>query len=794
MMMLFTGCSDKISQLLTSSSTAGTGETNPQQQTEEVQETTPFAVRTALREYIVADPEKGVGGYGRYTEIEIREDWPDSLKTAVREANERAKESVHTRVDAFLQDNPHPVKEAGGTVKEPYQYAEFSYIVTVTRADDVLCSILETDIENHIPDKGYWGTSWEGIYRHCIFHARSFETESGRELTLADITGEGTDLSVALKDALEQKYGVRDFAKTDSGAYVWTADYLGVRFYFDPEQVAKDKWSEVNAYFSQSTERSVHVSLPYTAFSGAYAGKAAQTPEAFIAQIDRGHKYALPYDDRAVEIVTRKGEEYPYAVEIAKASGNIDTWALEHAALTDDYFLFRSGGAYYFVRQNTSSYNSETYCYNFASPDGGYGRFENQRIQSFDSFLGQCQMALPFSPACAHMCENVRTFGRDKFERIKGRPHGHYAFRPENGRGRLWLHFALTDDALSFDTGSSALRLLNEITAVTIDEAGNETGEVTLSRGEILMPESVQGEAGLYFSMSYDYNSYDAHFFLYDCSTASGQRVRLNTRIESNPFYDGMYLCRITESVSKGEISLDTFRDEPQTAYIRVGNKDYPLIPNYGEESHYGEVIDFGDEDWWVVEGYVGSYAMTEEDYEESYGVYDVSEASLVIAADGSVVLEIDEEHYEGTLPEEGIYSTVTELKMEGPRENNTMMLQPLEEGNRSAKGVIDVIGPFDRVRISFEGIPATNSPSKENPISIWLTRTDTASAADAGGSGVRTVPVLLAARIYYHINGTLSNHAFSSRMRLRMASTAMRIGGSVSCTTGLSSPFFSRS
>ena len=750
--LLATGCGGGLlpQELLSgvSSTQAPEQETMVQDMTE--QETKPFEVRHTLKEYVVADPEKGVGGYGRYTEIEIREDWPETLKSAAHEANERAKESVHTRVDAFIRDNPHPVKEAGGTVTEPYEYADFSYIVTVTRADDVLCSILETDIENHIPDRDPLGTNWEGVYRHCIFHAASFDTGSGEALKLSDITGEGTDLSAALKEALAQKYGVSGFAKTEAENYAWTADYLGVRFYFDPETVDPEKWGEVNSRFSQSRERSVHVSLPYSMFSGAYAKKAAETPEAFIAQIDRGNRYALPYDERTVEILTREGHEYPFAVEITKANGDISTWSLESAEVTDDYFLFRSGGAYYLVRQSTELNNSETWCYNFASPDGGYGRFENQRIQSFDSFLGQCQMALPFSPACAHMCERLRRFGRDKFERISGRPHGYYAFRPENGRGRLWLHFALTDDALSFDTGVSALRLTTEISAVAIDDAGNETGEVSLQPGEILMPETVHSEDNMYFGMSYEY-PYAGQYIAYDCGTASGQRVRLNTRIADNPSYEGMYLCRITESVTKGETGFDRFAYEPQTAYIQVGNRTFPLIPNYGEASYYGEVIDFGDEDWWVVEGYVGAYTMTEEDFEDSYGVSSAAKVNLVIGEDGSVVLDIDEEHYEGKLPEDGIYSLVTDLKMEGPRRNDTMHLEREEtepdydiffgweemtEEEVEAlweewsamyelkEGVIDAIRPFQRVRISFEGVPATNRPSDENPITVWLTRT----------------------------------------------------------------------
>jgi hypothetical protein len=52
-------------------------------------------------------------------------------------------------------------------------------------------------------------------------------------------------------------------------------------------------------------------------------------------------------------------------------------------------------------------------------------------------------------------------------------PNGHYAFLPEPGRGRTWLHFALIDDSLALDSRNVGCRLLTELGAAELDEAGN---------------------------------------------------------------------------------------------------------------------------------------------------------------------------------------------------------------------------------------------------------------------------------------------------------------------------------
>ena len=698
----------------------------------------PYEVRHTLREYVKFDPEKGIGGYGRYTEISLQEDAPGTMRKTVSEANARAKESVISRVDALMEENDFPVREPGGRVTEDIRYAQYSYILTVTRADDALFGILETDMQKNVPDydpiSGYvWG---EGE-THCIFRAASYDTETGKELALADLSSDTAALSDRLSLALKQKYGVTDFADTAAAdAFVWTADYLGVRFYFQRDKVDAKKWEEVNAYFSQNNTRTVHVSLPYCFFDGAYKEKASRVPESFIAQIDRGYAYALPYEKKTVGVEVLEDDK-PYAVTFTDRKGRKSTWVLDYGDAMDDYFLLRAEGKYCFIRQVSER---EAFCYNFDHPDGGYGRFQNQGIQYFSSFLGECQLALPFSPACAYMCEEQhRSFGEDWSDQRRGTAGGHYAFLTEPGRGVLWTHFVLKDDALFLDMENVALRLLQDIRVTELDAAGHETGDYMMEKGDLLMPYRVQGEAKAYFYYAKDYQMYEGvRDFVYDCTTGSGKHVRLYTRGENDPYYDGIYLSRITEASTKGEAEFPPLPVEEKQTLVRIRDTYYPLIPDPSARSHLYENIDFGGENWWDVMGYTGTWEMTKADLEESERLDEgVTTARLVIGVDGSVTLDVGEEHYEGQLPVETGYSTVTEIEMDGPRKNGNMRLIRMEtekatddlrdevwnERGNDMEDIVAMIPAFDRVSCHFAGLPATNEPSKEHPMEVYLTR-----------------------------------------------------------------------
>ena len=118
-------------------------------------EMAPYAVKTVLREMTSADPEKGIGVYGRYTELSAEGEVPEALSKALAEANARAKESVETRAAAFLAENSFPAAEKDSDTQDAdtqdrFRYRNISYIVNVTRADKALFSILETEMDSGI--------------------------------------------------------------------------------------------------------------------------------------------------------------------------------------------------------------------------------------------------------------------------------------------------------------------------------------------------------------------------------------------------------------------------------------------------------------------------------------------------------------------------------------------------------------------------------------------------------------------------------------------------------------------
>ena len=141
-----------------------------------------YAVRTELKEQFFADPEKRIGVYGRYTELKAEGEVPEALSRVLAEVNARAKNSVEAGAERFLAENRFQ-PAAGADEKLPIRYRNLSYIVNVTRADDILFSILETEMESGIGDaEGTWLRAPES----CRFRSAVYDTASGKELTLSD--------------------------------------------------------------------------------------------------------------------------------------------------------------------------------------------------------------------------------------------------------------------------------------------------------------------------------------------------------------------------------------------------------------------------------------------------------------------------------------------------------------------------------------------------------------------------------------------------------------------------------
>ncbi|MBR3396721.1 MAG: hypothetical protein IKG70_02575 [Lachnospiraceae bacterium] len=658
-----------------------------------------FAVKTELKELTLADPEKGIGVYGRYTELTAEGEVPEVLSKTLAEVNARAKESVETKARLFLDENNYPVKAAGAAVTDRYRYRNISYIVNVTRADGAFISFLETEMEDGIGD-----TEGERIdaAQNCCFHSSVYDTQSGRLLAPEDFLQDPDSLPDLLEDALANKYetdGLYPDAESETPA--WTADYLGLRFYFDGGMIPEEK-RQANSINSQ---KAVHVSIPYTALDGPLSETAAAAPESFIAQLEKNTEYALPHDNRVIRIEKAEdsGGREAYRIVI-KEDKDEKAWWLEYADDDSDFYVFRAQDGYYFYRLEDAQ--DRAYVYNFARPDGGFDRFENQNAQCFDSFLHELRLAVPFNPECCHMREKPRSF-------MKGAPglstsfspNGHYAFRPEPGRGRTWLHFALIDDRLALDSRNVGCRLLHEVHAAALDEDGKQGEQIVIPAGEVLKFLRVEGEGEMYYYMSTQYSSYlSEEGYGYDCELRDGRQVRLFSPVESSFYTDGMYLERIGEAVTLGASQYEAGLGEVPDHYVEIGGKEYKLIRDLSLRTEAGEEIDFQGDIWWKVENYIGTFSSEEED------------AELVISENGEVRFEYQESVFTGKLPEKRYYRSNVAIRMEAERESRTFQIiveDPLPDHDPT----------FNTILFYSEGEPATNEPSHVPPVEVELVR-----------------------------------------------------------------------
>ena len=171
-----------------------------------------YAVRTVLRELTSVVPEQGIGVYGRYTELAADGEIPEVLAGILAEANARAKENVESRAEQFLAENA-ALPAADSDVTDRYRYRNISCIVNVTRADDVLYSILETEMES--------GLGKEETVR---FHASVYDAKDGRLLALSDFLQEPERLPELLEEALRNKYNQDGLYAGGEEMPAWTAD------------------------------------------------------------------------------------------------------------------------------------------------------------------------------------------------------------------------------------------------------------------------------------------------------------------------------------------------------------------------------------------------------------------------------------------------------------------------------------------------------------------------------------------------------------------------------------------
>lgn len=609
------------------------------------------------------------------------------------------------------------------TLKEKsadYRFETYTYIVTITRADRAVFSILETEYEAGLRDSF---TGEQEVSYH--FRGSSFDMASGRELSLSELVPDEKALQERLPEALKVQYGTDGLAGTEPSDYSWTADALGIRFYFNSDAVSGEKRREIWGY---DDDRVITVAFPYdTLLDGSMSQKLSEAPKAYIARIDRETVYDLPYGDFSIMLTK---DESRTIIRVMPDHGSESSLEIEYADDQSDFYIIRSHGGFYLFREEVG--DQDGFFYDFSSPDGGYGRFAYNPSQYFDSFMREIKLALPYDPYCAHMCEERRSFGYGSNDKSTFIPHGHYSF-PDDADGG-YKHFELIDDALQIDTLNTACRLLEDLSAVELDPQGRELDEITVKAGSAMVFESATGEATQYLPHP-ERLSPDIRY-AYDCRLADGRRIRIYPRGAGNKIkVNGAYLCRFTEPVSLAEAQIDITPPEREAFTVRIGGRDYPLVPDYSKPDHYGEEIDFGGYIWWQVEGYVGRYKISAEDLldmqdERVVGNRQFGENSVLlkIRKDGKIRFDYFGEVYEGVMPDRRYYGEEVTFSLESPSEQRDFRIIPRVGYSEDEYSETDG-SPHDvpsKIELYSEGLPATNEPSAQPVLIVYLTRTDT--------------------------------------------------------------------
>jgi len=512
----------------------------------------------------------------------VEGDAPDILRDVIAECNQRAREAVIE----YANRNINRKKIFRAKTKD-YKYDTYGYIISVTRADQTAISFLETEFEKKA-GKG------DSEISYC-FHGKTYDTKSGKEIELTELIENDEICATMLQEALSVKYQVENIASTGTSDYAWTADSLGVRFYFNSDAVSTEKRREIEDY----SARAITVGFSYDDLSGSMAKALSNVQGAYIAMIDRNTVYTLPHGNLSV-MLTEKNDSL--VIQIDRPHKDTDELIIEYADAQSDFYIIRAKDDFYLFRERVGY--QEGFFYDFSRPDGGFGRFAYHTAQYFDSFLREIDLAIPYNPYYVHMAEIRRSFGEKSYDAASFIPHGYYTF-PSDPDAR-YKRFLLLDSNLQIDSYNVVCHLLESFTATQIDSEGNEIGEFVVPAGENLIFESVTGEAARYNNSPYS-SQFSPCF--YDCRLTNGTRIRFESDTESTVSVATKgYVNRFARPISLGEALIETTLEETEIFTVRIGSKDYPLIPDYSRKTHMGEEIDFGQDVWWQVEGYPGRY------------------------------------------------------------------------------------------------------------------------------------------------------------------------------------------
>ena len=620
-------------------------------------------IRTIRHEIAEIGEQTGNGAYGEYTEVALESDGFDALKAAFDQRNAQAAAHTQERVSAHAND-----PEAEGTTEagrmnlalggadatvEATPFINFLNECAVTRADTKLVCLLESE-----------GAENEGWGNKVRFASHVYDAQTGTELALDDLVADPAQLPALVDEALHAKYFEGDMfaegedaaavvqAKLEAGTLAWTADYLGMKFYFDSADFKHADWYQ-----------GMCVSLPYAAHPELFADACTAVPDDFIAQLEYGVAYELPGEaqGRSVRITRthdddntglgllgtspdsmKKNAAWTFTVQVGTGAG--DDFAPAGEASNSPWFydmyrqdyapcLVRAGGRYYvygFGDRNSDDYKTAVYDLNGDAPE-----LLKELDEGFVAQACYTKWALPCNPAAVTMADrdclasyDRITFTRDcRIDAETGLP------SPEAGEYRAY-------------TVNEAYKMRMAVAGTALDENGAPGQAATVPEGAVCVLES---------GLARDH---------YDMRLEDGSLVRL-AYDDGARRIDGHYTADIMSVVPAAAAASASIESGPRQRTVWQHGREVPLVPETGNIVGTGAIIDYGDTPWWIAEEFVGTWTMTAADRELIAEWYSDGNAptdgKLEIREDGTFTMVFDGDTYEGTLDATrgwGVYAT----------------------------------------------------------------------------------------------------------------------------------------
>ena len=621
-------------------------------------------VRTIRHEVAEIGEQTGNGAYGEYTEIALESAGYDALKAALDARNAQAAAHTQQRLTDHAND---PAAEGmteadrmnlalGGADKtvEATPFVNFLTEGALTRADSSLVCLLETECAEN-----------EGWGKKLRFTTRVYEAQTGRELALSDLVADTSQLPALVDEALHRKYffdGAFEEgedaaavvkAKLEAGTLAWTADYLGMRFYFDSAD-----FHHADMFYGMC------VSIPYEAHPDLFAETCRGTPADFIAQLEYDAVYQLPGDakGRSVRLIRTHEENrslgllgtspadtsqtagWTFTTQVGTDAG--DGFAPTGEASNSPWFydmsrqdyapcLVCAGGRYFvygFGDRDSDDYKTAAYDLNGDAP-----KLIKELNEGFIAQACYTRWAFPCNPAAVTMADRdcLASYDRITFERD-------CRIDAETGLP--------SSEPAEYDahTVNEAYKMRMAANGTRIGDDGSAYGEYTVPEGAVCVLES--GVCHDHYNMRLD----------------DGNLVRLAYDARTRKIEDH-YTADIMSVVPAAAADSASIETGPRKRTVRQHGREVPLVPETGNIVGTGAIIDYGDTPWWIAEEFVGSWTMTEADRALIAQWYSDGNAptdgKLDIREDGTFTLVFDGDTYEGALNDErcwGVYASGT--------------------------------------------------------------------------------------------------------------------------------------